>query len=69
MNDEMLAWDDAVIDPGVSAWDALDDSCVSLEEAGLEEPWSAHRFGDSCGVPQHVAEWSDGEDSRYDMEN
>lgn len=45
--------------------DALSGELVSLEVIGLEEEVSEVLHG-LCGVPDTVAWWSDGEDSRYE---
>lgn len=71
--DEMLAWDTEEL---VSTWDALceDGTCISLEEAGLEEEqdevyfgaFSRYEWNPAGGVCELVSWFYDGESSEYE---
>lgn len=65
-DDETVTWME-VPQAEVSAEDALEAECVTLEDAGLEERDKGLMFGadsQTDGVMQVVAWWSDGEDAR-----
>lgn len=68
MADEMNFWDDEMINDRLQPTEATLLPMLSLEEAGLEELQT--RCQPSHGyqnVPEYVIWWSDGDDSRWEM--